>query len=113
MSHTTNTTKTNPKTNPSSCQTYHCPKCQSNHCVKNGILRNQQRYHCKNCKLNFTQTTNPNYTHPHTKPTEVKKLAITLYLKGNGLRDIREVIQDTFNILVSATTIGKWIKKRA
>ena len=31
-----------------------CPKCQSESRVKNGIVRNLQRYKCKDCRYNYT-----------------------------------------------------------
>ena len=31
-----------------------CSKCQSEHNVKNGIVRSVQRYKCKECGSNFS-----------------------------------------------------------
>ena len=89
-----------------------CPKCKSNSFCKNGILRDHQRYCCLKCKFNFTELTDLNKSHPDSKPPEVKKLAHKLYLKGNGFRDIQDIIRDTFLVKVSATGIIKWIKKK-
>jgi transposase-like protein len=89
-----------------------CPKCQGNHSIKKGTLRGEQRYNCKDCNFFFTALTDLTKQHPDTKPPEVKKLANTLYLKGNGFRDIKAIIEDTFEeITVSTTTLIEWIKK--
>ena len=31
-----------------------CPKCQSTHVVKSGIINQRQRFHCKKCNYFFT-----------------------------------------------------------
>ncbi|WP_418889602.1 transposase [Rhizobium laguerreae] len=31
-----------------------CPRCHSQDCVKNGIVRATQRYRCRGCKSNFS-----------------------------------------------------------
>ena len=89
-----------------------CPKCKSTKSNKNGFIRKEQRYVCLECGLNYTQHTNLNKPHPDSKPPEARKLAHTLYLKGNGFRDIKEILEDTFDITVNVNTIIKWIKKR-
>jgi transposase len=33
-----------------------CKRCGSEEHVKNGLMRNKQRYRCKDCGLNFTDT---------------------------------------------------------
>jgi transposase-like protein len=90
-----------------------CPKCkQTKYVVKNGKLQGEQRFCCKNCKFNFTKLTDLNKPHPDSKPPEVRKLANTLYLKGNSFRDIKAILEDTFeNLTVNANSIIKWIKK--
>jgi transposase-like protein len=91
-----------------------CPKCKQINIIKRGILRGEQRYGCKNpkCGFLFTESTDLNKTHPDSKPPEVKKLAQKLYLKGSGMRDIKEIIEDTFNdVTVAVNTVIKWVKK--
>jgi len=69
-----------------------CPKCNSQNCFKNGFIHGRnQRYHCRNCSFNFTDKTDINYKDPKTKPEELKKLALKLYLKGNSYRDIEDI----------------------
>jgi transposase-like protein len=38
-----------------------CPKCKSAKRVKNGIVRQQQRYKCKDCGCNYTLTFEQNF----------------------------------------------------
>ena len=91
-----------------------CPKCNKTNIIKRGILRNEQRYNCKECNFFFTESTDLNKAHKDAKPPEARQLANTLYLKGNGFRDIKEIIEDTFTgVTVSTTTIIEWTKKRA
>jgi transposase-like protein len=92
-----------------------CPKCKLNNCIKKGILRGEQRYCCKNqkCGFHFTESTNLSTVHPDSKPPEARKLAHKLYLKGNGFRDIKDIIEDTFDgVTVAINTIIKWVKKK-
>jgi transposase-like protein len=92
-----------------------CPKCNQTDIVKRGVLRGEQRYYCKNskCNFHFTESTDLSKTHPDAKPPEARKLAHKLYLKGNGFRDIKDVIEDTFEgVTVSVNTLIKWVKKK-
>jgi transposase-like protein len=89
-----------------------CPKCKSSNIIKKGFLEGEQRYNCKDCNFHFTKHTDLSKPHPDSKPPEVRKLANTLYLKGNGFRDIKAIIEETFEgITVNLNTIIKWIKK--
>ncbi|WP_458796247.1 IS1/IS1595 family N-terminal zinc-binding domain-containing protein [Chryseobacterium proteolyticum] len=31
-----------------------CPKCNSTHLVKSGVINQKQRFHCKSCNYYFT-----------------------------------------------------------
>ncbi|WP_420805335.1 transposase-like zinc-binding domain-containing protein [Holospora obtusa] len=33
----------------------HCKKCNSENCIRNGIVRKVQRYKCKECGYNFVE----------------------------------------------------------
>ena len=77
-----------------------CPKCNSENCVKAGIINERQRYRCKECGYYFT----------------VKKMgkqiddyfvtkALQLYLEGLSYREIERIIG------VSHVTISSWIRK--
>jgi transposase-like protein len=58
-----------------------CPKCSSEKCVKDGIVKGKQRYRCKLC--NFRHT-----VQHRGKSPEVKRQALELYLEGLGFRSI-------------------------
>ena len=58
-----------------------CPKCGSEKCVKDGIVKGKQRYRCKHC--NFRHT-----VQYRGKSPDVKRQALELYLEGLGFRSI-------------------------
>ncbi len=82
----------------------HCKNCESEKCIKNGFVREVQRYRCKECGYNFIIG-----DRRINESTEIKKaLAIILYSLGKS----------SFGFLgklfgVSRTTPYKWIKKSA
>ena len=76
-----------------------CAKCKSNHYVKNGFLRNKQRYKCKKCSYNYTVTKKST-----AKSQNTKKKALNLYLEGLGFRSIGR------HLNVSHTSVYHWIK---
>ena len=45
-----------------------CKNCKETNIIKNGFVRNKQRYHCQTCGYNFVLG---DARHPHT--TEIKK----------------------------------------
>ena len=53
-----------------------CKRCGSEEHVKNGLMRNKQRYLCKGCGLNFTDTP------ARGKPLALKVAAVLLYVSG-------------------------------
>ena len=82
-----------------------CKKCnESEKIIKNGYVRQKQRFLCKACGYNFTEG-DGRIRHENT----IKRaFCILLYTLGNG----------TFNFLgklfnVSAVTVYKWIRKEA
>ena len=79
-----------------------CKNCQSRHIVKNGIVRNQQRYKCKECGYNFVEGDKR-----FKQSTKVKKaLAIILYsLSRASFRFLAKL----FNTNVSQTY--RWIRR--
>ncbi|SHM71134.1 IS1 family transposase [Chryseobacterium polytrichastri] len=76
-----------------------CPKCDKSEKVKNGIVRDLQRYKCKNCGFNFTV-----YKRSNEYPKPIRKKAIQLYLEGLGFRSIGRILE------VSNVTILNWIR---
>jgi transposase len=81
-----------------------CKNCHQNHTVKNGSIRNKQRYKCRSCGYNFVEG---DARHKHE--TEVKKaLSIILYSLGKS----------SFGFLgklfgVSRTTTYYWVRQVA
>ena len=74
-----------------------CPKCCSQHCVKDGIVKGKQRYRCKACCYRHTvryRGVNP----------EVKRQALELYLEGLGFRSIGRFLK------YSHVAVYNWIK---
>ncbi len=53
-----------------------CKRCGGEEHVKNGLMRNKQRYLCKGCGLNFTDTP------ARGKPLALKAAAVLLYVSG-------------------------------
>ena len=74
-----------------------CPKCNSEHYVKDGIVKNRQRYLCKQCKYRYTVL-------EIGKPKVLKKLALELYLEGLGFRSIERILK------VSHVSVLNWVK---
>ena len=81
-----------------------CKRCNSERVVKNGFVRNKQRYNCKDCDYNFVLGDARN-----KHETEIKKaLSVILYSLGKA----------SFGFLgklfgVSRSTPYRWIKKMA
>ena len=74
-----------------------CPKCGCQECVKDGIVKEKQRYRCKRC--NFRHT-----VQHRGKGPEVMRQALVLYLEGLGFRSIGRFLQ------CSHVTVYNWIK---
>ena len=74
-----------------------CPKCSSEKCVKDGIIKGAQRYRCKSC--NFRHT-----VQHRGKGPDIKRQALELYLEGLGFRSIGRFLK------CSHVTVYNWIK---
>jgi len=82
-----------------------CPKCHSDHYVKNGIKYNKQRYKCKKCKCNFTQS------NKRGASLEIRLTALRLYLEGMGFRSIGRILKvSNVTVLYWIRTLGKSVK---
>ena len=77
-----------------------CPKCQSEHNVKNGIVRNTQRYKCKECGNNFTI----DYSQVAEKEKK-RRFGLAMYLEGLGFHSIARLLN------VSHVSVINWVKK--
>src|SRR3954451_19720210 len=63
-----------------------CKRCGSEEHVKNGLMRNKQRYRCKDCGLNFTNT--PAWG----KPLALKVAAVPLYVSGLSMNRTAQLL---------------------
>jgi transposase len=77
-----------------------CPKCKSEHFIKNGKLHARQRYEYKACGYNFTVS-----KLGKSKPPEVRRMALQLYLEGLSLRGIERLLK------ISHVTVLKWVRQ--
>lgn len=78
-----------------------CPECGSSERVKNGMMKEMQRYKCKKCSCNYTKSNQRGY------PKELKNMALRMYLEGVGFRDIGRILG------VSNVTVLYWVKNDA
>ncbi len=74
-----------------------CPKCGSQHCVKDGIVKGKQRYQCKTCHYRHT-------VRYRGANNDVKRQALELYLEGLGFRSIGRFLK------YSHVAVYNWIK---
>jgi len=77
-----------------------CPKCQSEHNVKNGIVRGVQRYKCKKCSNNFSI----DYSQVVEKERK-RRFGLAMYLEGLGFHSIARLLN------VSHVSVMNWVKK--
>jgi transposase-like protein len=77
-----------------------CPKCKSSHHVKDGIVRGKQRYKCKGCHYHYTVERKSD-----VKTSEIRRLALELYLEGLGFRSIGRILK------ISYGTVYTWVKE--
>ena len=77
-----------------------CPRCNSDHIVKSGIVNNRQRYTCKKCKYNYTV----NKIGKQIDSYYVIK-ALQLYVEGVSYREIERLLG------VSHVSVMNWVKR--
>ena len=74
-----------------------CPKCGSEECKKDGIVKGRQRHKCKSCGYR--------HTIQHVgKSSTVKRQALELYLEGLSFRSIGRFLK------CSHVAVYNWIK---
>ena len=78
-----------------------CKRCGGEEHVKNGLMRNKQRYRCKACGLNFTDTP------ARGKPLALKVAAVLLYISGLSMNRTAKLLG------VSTPTIQAWLEQFA
>ena len=74
-----------------------CPKCASEGCTKDGIVKERQRYKCKSCNYRYT------VSYVGISP-DIKRQALELYLEGLGFRSIGRFLK------CSHVAVYNWIK---
>jgi transposase-like protein len=75
-----------------------CPKCQTEQCSKDGIVRGKQRYRCKSCGYRHT------VTYKWYSESD-KQRALAMYLEGLGFRSIGRLLG------CSHVAVYQWIKQ--
>ncbi len=76
-----------------------CPRCAHRHIIKNGWVKEKQRWQCKSCRYSLTRTT------PRGKPLALKALCITLYGVGLALRTIEKILP------ISREAVRHWVSE--
>ncbi|MHB8565885.1 MAG: transposase-like zinc-binding domain-containing protein [Nitrososphaerales archaeon] len=84
-----------------------CKFCGSS-IVKNGIIRNSQRYLCKNCHHKFYDNEN-SFTRMRT-PTHVIISGLNMYFNGLSTRKVSAEINGILGE-VSQVTVWSWVQK--
>jgi len=77
-----------------------CPQCQSNQVVKNGIVKQRQRFRCKQCSYFFTVSK----LGKRIDSYYVIK-ALQLYIEGVSFREIERLLG------VSHVSVMNWVKQ--
>lgn len=75
-----------------------CPKCQNEHCSKDGIVRGKQRYRCKVCGYRHT-------VEYKWYSERNKQRALAMYLEGLGFRSIGRLLG------CSHVAVYQWLKQ--
>lgn len=75
-----------------------CPKCHSKSCIKDGVIKEKQRFKCKDCGYRHTVS-------HRGLSLELRRQALQLYLAGFGFRSIGRLLQ------CSHVTISQWIRE--
>ena len=77
-----------------------CSKCQSENKIRNGIVRNVQRYKCKECGKNFSI----DYSQVAERDRR-RRFGLAMYLEGLGFHSIARLLN------VSHVSVMNWVKK--
>jgi len=77
-----------------------CSKCQSENKIRNGIVRNVQRYKCKECGNNFSI----DYSQVAERDRR-RRFGLAMYLEGLGFHSIARLLN------VSHFSVMNWVKK--
>lgn len=75
-----------------------CTRCCGSDCIKDGLVRQKQRYFCKNCRHRFT-------LFGRKTDKSLKRKALILYIEGFGVRPIGRMLN------VSHVSVQNWVKE--
>ena len=78
-----------------------CPKCEHEGVVKNGFVKEIQRWKCKSCRYEFTRL------EPRGKSIALKAWAIALVVSGLSFRATGQLLK------VSGNAVSDWVKTLA
>ncbi len=74
-----------------------CSRCNGSKVIKAGIVSDKQRFKCKDCGYHFT-------LHQRSRPDEIRRAALYLYLEGVPLRQIGKLLG------VHNSAVSKWLR---
>ncbi|AGF51677.1 transposase [Synechocystis sp. PCC 6803] len=77
----------------------HCPQCGHGNVVKNGFVKDKQRFKCKSCQYQFT-----NLSKERGKPLWMKLEAVLLYMSGMSMNATAKLLG------VSTQSVLNWIR---
>jgi transposase-like protein len=77
-----------------------CPRCQSSHHCKAGIVNGRQRYRCNACHYHYTVLQKSD-----VKSQDMHRMALEMYLEGVGFRSIGRLLR------ISYGTVYQWIRQ--
>ena len=83
-----------------------CKFCHSKNLVKSGFAGSKQKFLCKKCRREQRSGDLRQKT-----PMAPRKMAVLLYLEGNGFRGISRILTDVFGTKISYQIVSQWIKK--
>ena len=76
----------------------YCPRCSNNNFIRDGIVKGRQHYKCKQCFYHYSVLPKAGIS------TELKALAIKMYLEGLGFRSIGRILG------VSNVSVLNWVR---
>ena len=84
-----------------------CKRCRSSSVVKNGLVRNKQRYRCKECGYNFVKG-----DQRKERNLDKQRMALHLYLENMGFREIGRFLGvSNVSVLNWIRAVGKQVKQ--
>lgn len=85
----------------------YCSHCNSQHVVKDGFIRGEQRILCRGC--NRHTTLNVSYSRKPKRTEGLSNIARVLRRTGHTYRSIRDFIKRNYRVSVDIKTVWNWI----